>query len=100
MKFAEESDETGVAAFTALPRAEWAEIRERLEQNETNKRSLRLIDSSLTMLVLDSSKVDKKVSLLSWHQLTLLRSKRIALATRFFTFCVVIVKCVLFSILS
>ena len=56
-------DETGVAAFTALPRAKWAEIRERMKKNETNKSSLRLIDSSAVMMVLDTSTVGKSVSL-------------------------------------
>ena len=60
MSYTDVQDETGVAAFTALPRSKWAEIRDRLKQNETNKRSLRLIDSSAAILVLDTSQKDKE----------------------------------------
>ena len=60
MSHSDVQDETGVAAFTALPRSKWAEIRDRLKQNETNKRSLRLIDSSAAILVLDTSQKDKE----------------------------------------
>ena len=56
------TDETGVGAFTALPRAKWAEIRERMKQSQVNKTSLRLIDSSAVMLVLEDKAVDKNVS--------------------------------------
>lgn len=56
------TDETGVAAFTALPRTKWAEIRERMKQSQVNKNSLRLIDSSATILVLEDKSIDKNVS--------------------------------------
>ena len=62
MLYADVQDETGVAAFTALPRSKWAEIRDRLKQNETNKRSLRLIDSSAAILVLDTSQTDEEAN--------------------------------------
>ena len=57
-------DETGVAAFTALPRTKWAEIRDRMKQSQVNKDSLRLIDSSAVMLVLETESIDKYVSCL------------------------------------
>ena len=56
------TDETGVAAFTALPRAKWAEIRERMKQSQINKNSLRLMDSSAVILVLEDKTIDKNVS--------------------------------------
>ena len=56
------TDETGVAAFTALPRAKWAEIRERMKQSQTNKSSLRLIDSSAVMLILEDKVIGINVS--------------------------------------
>jgi hypothetical protein len=62
MKLADVTDETGVAAFTALPRTKWAEIRERMKQSQVNKNSLRLIDSSAVILVLEDKSIDKNVS--------------------------------------
>lgn len=56
------TDETGVAAFTALPRAKWAEIRERMKQSQINKNSLRLMDSSAVILVLEDKTIDENVS--------------------------------------
>ena len=49
-----------MATFTALPREKWAEIRERMKQSEVNKSSLRLIDSSAVVLVLDKFEMDKE----------------------------------------
>ena len=40
--------------FTALPREEWADIRQRLEKDPVNKKSLELIDSSYSILILDT----------------------------------------------
>ena len=57
-------DETGVATFTALPRTKWAEIRDRMKQSQVNKDSLRLIDSSAVVLVLETESIDKYVSCL------------------------------------
>ena len=56
------TDETGVGAFTALPRTKWAEIRERMKRSQVNKNSLRLIDSSAVILVLEDKTIDKNVS--------------------------------------
>ena len=56
------TDETGVGAFTALPRAKWAEIRERMKRSQVNKNSLRLIDSSAVILVQEDKTIDKNVS--------------------------------------
>ena len=62
MSLPDVTDETGVAAFTALPRTKWAEIRERMKQSHVNKTSLRLMDSSAVVLVLEDKDVDKNVS--------------------------------------
>ena len=56
------TDETGVGAFTALSRTKWAEIRERMKRSQVNKNSLRLIDSSVVILVLEDKTIDKNVS--------------------------------------
>ena len=50
-----------VAAFTALPRTKWAEIRKRLEENPVNQKILQLIDSAKGMLVLQSEPVESTV---------------------------------------
>lgn len=55
----DERDETGVAAFTALPRAKWAAIRARLEQRPANKETLTTIDSSFSTISLDTENVDQ-----------------------------------------
>ena len=57
----DENDETGVASFTALPREEWADIRKRLEKDPVNKKSLELIDSSYSILTLDTESPDLDV---------------------------------------
>jgi len=53
--------EDSVAALTALPRTEWAGIRKRMEERPANKKTLKLIDSSLAVLVLQSDPVDAAV---------------------------------------
>ena len=58
----DEEDTSGVASFTALPRTKWAEVRKRLEENPVNKKILTLIDSSLTVMVLESESVESTVS--------------------------------------
>ena len=40
--------------FTARPRTEWSEIRENLEKDPINKRTLELIDRSYTIISLDT----------------------------------------------
>ncbi|XP_019849708.1 PREDICTED: carnitine O-palmitoyltransferase 1, muscle isoform-like isoform X1 [Amphimedon queenslandica] len=54
----DEKDETGVMTFTALPREDWADIRKRLEEDPVNKKSLELIDSSYSIVVLDTESPD------------------------------------------
>lgn len=51
-----------MAAFTALPRTKWAEIRKRLEENPVNNNILKLIDSAVVFMVLQSEEVDSSVS--------------------------------------
>ena len=62
MFYTDEEDESCVAAFTALPRTKWAEVRKRLEENPVNKRILKFIDSALTFIILQSNAVDCAVS--------------------------------------
>ncbi|XP_003384970.2 PREDICTED: carnitine O-palmitoyltransferase 1, liver isoform-like isoform X2 [Amphimedon queenslandica] len=50
----DEDDETGVAAFTALPREEWAEIRERLIKDPTNKETLDAISTGFNFVSLET----------------------------------------------
>ena len=75
----DELDETGVMAFTALPRDKWGEvrgiclpghlslhdfpcpndqIREQLEQDRLNKETLQMIDSSYIILSLEAEPVN------------------------------------------
>ena len=58
----DEEDMSCVAAFTALPRTKWAEIRKRLEDNPVNRKILKHIDSSIMVGVLQSENVDSTVS--------------------------------------
>ncbi|KAL5517212.1 hypothetical protein EMCRGX_G002713 [Ephydatia muelleri] len=53
-----ELDQTGMASLTALPRATWAEIRERLEANPVNAASLHAIDSAWSLVCLDTEAYD------------------------------------------
>jgi carnitine O-palmitoyltransferase 1 len=50
----DELDETGVMTFTARPRTEWAEIRERLEKDPLNKETLHMIDSCYQVISLET----------------------------------------------
>ncbi len=58
----DEEDQSCVAAFTALPRTKWAEVRKRLEENPVNRKILKLIDSGTGLLVLQSDPVESSVS--------------------------------------
>ena len=58
----DEEDQSCVAAFTALPRAKWAEVRKRLEENPVNSKILKLIDSALLVLVLQTDEMESTVS--------------------------------------
>ena len=40
--------------FTARPRTEWAEIRENLEKDPINKRTLELIDNAYVLVALET----------------------------------------------
>ncbi|XP_067929903.1 choline O-acetyltransferase-like [Watersipora subatra] len=46
-------DSGGLGILTTLPRNEWAEARSKLIEDETNKESLRLIETSIFILCLD-----------------------------------------------
>ena len=59
----DEEDESCVAAFTALPRTKWAEVRKRMEENPVNRQTLRLIDSAANVVILQSDSVDSTVGL-------------------------------------
>ena len=51
-------DGTGVQNLTALPRTKWAQIRKMMLKNTVNRRSLNLIGSALTSIVLDTESVE------------------------------------------
>ena len=50
----DENDETGVASFTALPREEWADIRERLMKDPVNRETLDAISTAFNLLSLET----------------------------------------------
>lgn len=51
-------------AFTARPRAEWAEIRERLEKDPINRETLEAIDYCYQLLVLETESIPPDVIML------------------------------------
>lgn len=51
-----------VSSFTGLPRAKWAELRERLVKDPVNKKTLEAIQSCFTVYVLADEKPDEDVS--------------------------------------
>ena len=59
---ADKVDETGIMTFTALPREDWAAIRERLEKDPVNRNALEMIDSSYSILILDTEAPDLEVN--------------------------------------
>lgn len=48
-------------AFTARPRTEWAEIRERLEKDPVNRETLEAIDYCYQLVVLETESVPADV---------------------------------------
>ncbi len=54
-------DETGVQNFTSLPRKKWAEIRQHMMKSPVNRRSLHLIGSGMSLLVLETEAPDMEV---------------------------------------
>ncbi len=60
----DEEDMSCVAAFTALPRTKWAEIRKKLEENPANRKIFKLIDSAIIVGILESEDVESTVCVL------------------------------------
>lgn len=56
----DESDERGVASFTALPRTKWAKIHERMKEKEVNAETLRAIGSAIGLIVLETRNIVHK----------------------------------------
>ena len=55
-------DETGVQNMTSLPRDKWAKLYQTLMKNPTNRRSLNLMGSAITLAVLETENPDVNVS--------------------------------------
>lgn len=51
----DEMDNSGLASFTALPREEWNEIRNKLIEDENNKYNLDVISDAISMVYLESN---------------------------------------------